>query len=681
MNDSTGVTRLFPTFAAWARRLRATAAKQKIFILLAAVTAASLLTWLVTGQTARAAGIYPAVWIAPFLSFLLYGASVAAPKRSVFWFYEWAICLLFPAGMTLLTLSFRQRWTEAAVPGYELAGWYGKCLLLTVVCCTAQLLLHRSGTRSNADPQRNRLPEKLLLFYSPHIFRSSQKPKRRFRIAGIGNALLMLLALIALTASWYIGKFFPEMDLGTVFFTLRNASNTGSKQIARFILRLGLIILTLALLFYRFYSSRRNERDIEQTLKSPDGAVTRRYRVTRTQMLLTTWLSAVLLLILALGSLMRTLDVPVYAHRLMNKSQIYENYYAPPESVKLTFPAQKKNLIYIFMESYENSFTSYERGGDQPEDYMPELREMALQNVSFSNTGGLGGASVFYSDTLYTMGATIAQTSGISMNSILNTEHEKEHGNELLIPNAVKLEDILHDAGYRQMFLLGSNSSFASYNRYVGRYENSTIFDYATAKEKGLIPQDYHEMWGFEDRKLFEFAKQQLAELAAGDAPFCLTMYTMDTHSHEYGYRCPLCDPEIDDQYLASIRCSSRQISDFVAWLKEQPYYEDTVVILVGDHLASADIPEILKDDGYTRTTYNCIINSPKTPVNTKFRTHCSMDMFPTALSAIGVDIEGNRLGLGTDLFSDTPTVCEIMGREAFLDEIQLWSDYYYKNF
>ncbi|MBQ8922679.1 MAG: LTA synthase family protein [Oscillospiraceae bacterium] len=681
MNTGTKKAGPFPTFAAFFRRVRVTTIKQKIIVLCAALLAASLLTWTVTQHAACSGGSYPAVWIAPFLCFLLYGVSVAAPKRSVFWFYEWLLCLLFPAGMCALALSFRQRWENQTIPWFETAGWYGKCMLLTVFFCAAQLLLHRSGTRNTDNPEKNRPAEKLLLFFSPHVYRNAPKPKRSFRIGGLGNTVLMLLALIILTISWYIRKFFPEMDLGTVMYTLRNAHDTGSKQILLFILRVGLVIVLLALLFYRFYASRRNERGIVQTIKSPDGSVSRRYRITRKQMLLTTWLGAGLLLVIALCSIMRTLEVPVYAHRLMNKSQIYENYYAPPESVRLTFPEHKKNLVYIYLESYENTYTSYEFGGDQPADYMPELRELAKNNVSFSHTNGLGGPSVFFSDILYTMGSSIAQTSGISMNCILNTVHEKQNGNKLVIPNAVKLEDILHDAGYTQRFLLGSNSEFAKYNRYVGRYENSTIYDYKTAKARGDIPQDYHEMWGFEDRKLFEFAKQQLAELASGDAPFCLTMYTMDTHSHEYGYHCPLCDPEINDQFLAAVRCSSRQVADFVEWLKEQPYYEDTVIILIGDHLASANIPKVIRDDGFTRTTYNCIINSPKTPVNTKFRTFCSMDMFPTALSAIGVEIEGSRLGLGTDLFSDTPTVCEVMGRQAFLDEIQLWSDYYYRNF
>jgi hypothetical protein len=41
------------------------------------------------------------------------------------------------------------------------------------------------------------------------------------------------------------------------------------------------------------------------------------------------------------------------------------------------------------------------------------------------------------------------------------------------------------------------------------------------------------------------------------------------------------------------------------------------------------------------------------------------MDMFPTILEAIGFDVEGDRLGLGTSMFSSLPTLAE-----RYADEI-----------
>ena len=51
--------------------------------------------------------------------------------------------------------------------------------------------------------------------------------------------------------------------------------------------------------------------------------------------------------------------------------------------------------------------------------------------------------------------------------------------------------------------------------------------------------------------------------------------------------------------------------------------------------------------------------------------------MYPTTLAALGVEIEGDRLGLGTNLFSGTKTVPERLGYQNFEDEVTKKSDYY----
>ena len=57
------------------------------------------------------------------------------------------------------------------------------------------------------------------------------------------------------------------------------------------------------------------------------------------------------------------------------------------------------------------------------------------------------------------------------------------------------------------------------------------------------------------------------------------------------------------------------------------------------------------------------------------------MDLFPTMLSAMGYKIQGDRLGLGTDLFSGTPTLAEEMGYEELNDEVQKYSQYFIDHF
>ena len=53
------------------------------------------------------------------------------------------------------------------------------------------------------------------------------------------------------------------------------------------------------------------------------------------------------------------------------------------------------------------------------------------------------------------------------------------------------------------------------------------------------------------------------------------------------------------------------------------------------------------------------------------------MDLYPTTLAALGVNIEGNRLALGTNLFSDEETLIEKYGLEYINNELMKTSKFY----
>ena len=118
-----------------------------------------------------------------------------------------------------------------------------------------------------------------------------------------------------------------------------------------------------------------------------------------------------------------------------------------------------------------------------------------------------------------------------------------------------------------------------------------------------------------------------------------------------------------------------------MAWLQQQDFYENTTIVIVGDH-SSMDNGyfERVSSEGYERHIYNCIINSAVTTENTQNRAFCAFDMLPTTLAAMGCTVEGERLGLGTNLFSSVPTLLEWDG-QAFLDEVAQNSEYYTEKF
>lgn len=196
--------------------------------------------------------------------------------------------------------------------------------------------------------------------------------------------------------------------------------------------------------------------------------------------------------------------------------------------------------------------------------------------------------------------------------------------------------------------------------------------------DKGYIDEDYYVWWGIEDQKLYEFAKDELLELSNTSQPFNFTMLTTDTH-HVDGYMCDICEDTYTSNLANVVSCADRQIQDFIDWCKQQDFYENTTIVIMGDHLR---MDSSLVQDFEDRKVYNCIINSVKTPsTSIKGRTFTTLDFFPTTLSAMGFEIENNRLGLGTDLFSDTDTLAEEIGFETLDIEFAKYSEYYKKNF
>ena len=75
----------------------------------------------------------------------------------------------------------------------------------------------------------------------------------------------------------------------------------------------------------------------------------------------------------------------------------------------------------------------------------------------------------------------------------------------------------------------------------------------------------------------------------------------------------------------------------------------------------------------------NLIINPAVEPQNTN-RRYSTFDLYPTPLASLGAEIEGDRLALGTNLFSNEETLIEKYGLECVNDELMKTSKFYNNN-
>ena len=361
-----------------------------------------------------------------------------------------------------------------------------------------------------------------------------------------------------------------------------------------------------------------------------------------------------------------------FIKRQYKSSKFIEKHYVNPKSVKLEFPKQKKNLIYIMVESLESSYQDKANGGLLDHNYIPEMTKLAKENINFSFSDKIEGAAV-PPESGWTIAAMVAQMAGIPLKLYGYTYKDNNGNGEIdndmgkysyFLPGVKTLGDILLENGYKNYFILGTHAKYAGKSEYMVQHGKYQIMD-----EK-VINDKLNKKGSIKDKDLFDFIRMEIPEIA-NNQPFTVLIQTNDTH---FGKK-------------EDFKETSKEVSGFVNWIKAQPFFENTVIVIIGDHcnMNSTDFNNIEdKDFRYAgnikRKIYNVFINSAVKASREKNRKFSTLDMFPTILASMGVKIQGNRLGLGRNLFSNQRTLLERYGDEFLFQELKKKSNWYNKH-
>lgn len=508
------------------------------------------------------------------------------------------------------------------------------------------------------------------------------KKKKKYTQIYLNTFFVFLLLLIIQSGKW-ICEEWSNVDFATIVFQLRTPlRGTNSEIVFSYIKTclLGTVKKTVLLMFIYYFFRKICER-IQFSFSFNFFRLEWQWQWKKSVYL---WLSRVYIVALLLFLVQEIYGVATdlgtfeYIKSLNMKSHIFEDNYINPSDVSIQFPEEKRNLVLIYLESMEDTYASEKVGGGKPVNYIPELTQLAQSNINFSASNMLGGGFTCYG-TGFTVGAIVGTSTGVPFLSPVEGNSMNKYAE--FLPGITSLGEILQNEGYKNYFLCGSDASFGGRDLFYKKHGNYDIHDYYYAIEQGYIEEGYYVNWGYEDKKLYEIAKKELTELGKNGELFNYTMLTVDTH-HPTGYTCELCGQEYDEMYANVVSCASRQAGDFIAWIQEQDWYENTTVVVLGDHISM--VVDFWDDIGeYQRGTFNCFINIPREMNlnNVKNREFSTIDYFPTILASLDVKIEGERLGLGTNLFSNRKTLMEEMGLAEYNTELSYYSDYYVENF
>lgn len=487
------------------------------------------------------------------------------------------------------------------------------------------------------------------------------------RYLNILTIALLIISNIGLALYVYIKEYFVRINFIEVYYQLTQSLAGGGATTVVFdgVKTVYPVLITLTLIEVILLSKK-----IFITIKTKKKVI----KLTPTKVSKYSLTFSIILFIITFIMLANITGLFTFVKTVFSTTKIYEEYYVDTNKVDITFSEEKNNLILIYLESMESSLFSKENGGAFDVSRIPELETLALENINFSSNDNLGGMYTLDVNS-YTMSALISTTSATPI--LVQTTNTFKNKNKTL-PKVRTLGDVLIREGYNLEMMQGSDIRFAGKDTYFKSHASYKIFDYHSAIERGYIDEDYYVWWGVEDAKLFEYAKNDLTILANKNEPFAFSLLTVDTHFKD-GYTDQDCKKQFDDQLSNSYACSSKKVNDFINWIKLQDFYNNTTVVIIGDHIAMQnsyynDYPL------FERTFYNAFINSKVTTENMKNRCATSFDIYPTILASMGANIEGNRLGFGVNLFSGEKTIPEEIGLEKFNLETRKSSDYYRKN-
>ncbi len=292
-----------------------------------------------------------------------------------------------------------------------------------------------------------------------------------------------------------------------------------------------------------------------------------------------------------------------------------------------------RNLVFVYLESVERSYTDATRFPG----LTPNIDRLRAQGLDFSGFRTFAGAT-------YTIAGMFASQCGAPF--LLNSVFGENVGELGFVPGndnttaasfhpqLACLGDVLHAAGYRQTFLSGVSLAFTNKGEFL------RLHGYDEALGDREIDQRHGNAliklgWGLLDRDVFAEAFATFRRKQAQGRPFSVVLSTADTHPPG-GYRLPGCAPytAIRNDMLDAVHCTDQLLGHFIDRLSREPGWNDTVVVVMSDHLAMRNVASPLYPPDAERQPLLFVLNAGRGERPVRL---LHMDVAPTVLALLGV--------------------------------------------
>ncbi|WP_318617048.1 LTA synthase family protein [Sporosarcina sp. YIM B06819] len=324
-----------------------------------------------------------------------------------------------------------------------------------------------------------------------------------------------------------------------------------------------------------------------------------------------------------------------------------QSNYAKP-TAKYFGAAKGMNVIYLHLESFQNFLINYKLNGEEVTPFLNSLTkdENTMYFDNFFHQTGQGKTS----DAEFMLENSIF---GLPQGSAFITKAQNTYQ---------AAPSILKDYGYTSAVFHGNNGSFWNRNVMYKSFGFDNFFDasyYDTSSSNDMAE------YGLLDKPFYEQSESLLSSLPQ---PFYTKFITVGNH-FPYNLNQDLVtidkantgDVSVDD-YFQTARYTDEAIKQVFNQLKELGLYDNTMIVLYGDHYGISDNhkramgqvvgKEITPYESANLQRVPLIIHVPGMQGGTNHTYGGQTDLLPTLLHLLGIDTK-NFIQFGSDLLSE----------------------------
>ena len=320
---------------------------------------------------------------------------------------------------------------------------------------------------------------------------------------------------------------------------------------------------------------------------------------------------------------------PEYFASEKELESIYSPIHYPSKTSLTSFPSDssftRKNVVVIFLESFGREYFGSLNKEILPgyKGYTEFLDSLMDHSVTFRYTYATGRASI---------DAMPSALSGLPM--FVESFVAASHANNHLGGMAACLDSL----GYETAFFHGAPASslgFQGFTKATGFKHCYSQEDFeADSRTEGRAA--YDNWWGIWDEPFLQYFRIKMNDMKQ---PFMTALFTLTSH---HPFHVPeqykKVYPEEEMPIHKTIRYTDHALRRFFSEASKEPWFQNTVFVLTGDHTNMSNHPEY--KSGINQFSTSIIIYDPSGTLDSGIREGIAQqtDILPTILGMVGYD-------------------------------------------